>query len=164
MEMRRLGHRVVERACNVALTFLLIAAVVRSDAQEPDPRDPVYIGFGIDRADVIVLGVFRVTWFYPWLDGWHYSGVLQVDDVLYGDHTQKERIQFRWIERYGNSCLICERVSRLDAETGIWLLARTNGALQLRGTAATLCGGPLPLDTKRTVMEALIKRKPLLAR
>ncbi len=58
------------------------------EAPELDTRDPVFIASGVDRADVIVAEVFKVGSFYLWLDGWHYRGILHVNDVADGDHDK----------------------------------------------------------------------------
>ena len=148
-----------EQICHAVVLLVLSAAGLPGHAQDLNPRDPVYIDYAVDRADVILTGTFRVIWFYPWFDGWHYSGALQVDDVLFGDHRGHEPIPFYWLETYGSSCLICDRLSMFDNDSGIWLLTRRNGAFQLAGTEATWCGGPLPLDTREIVDRAIDRKK-----
>lgn len=137
---------------------VILVAVFGIQAQELDPRNPVYIDFGVDRADVIVTGEFSVTWFHPWFDGWHYSGALYIDEVLYGKPVQERAIPFSWLESYGGTCLICDRLSSLKGKSGIWLLIMKNGEWLITGTAATLCG-PLPLDTLNTVTAAIEQKK-----
>jgi hypothetical protein len=103
--------------------------------------------------------VFRVEWFYPWIDGWHYTGALHVDDTLYGERQGNQPIPFRWLQRYGNGCLVCDRVSAFNGKSGIWFLAVKNGVWRLSGTAATMCGGPLPLDTRNALVNAVERKK-----
>src|SRR5260370_26124308 len=100
-----------EQICHAVVLLVLSAAGLPCHAQDLNPRDPVYIDYAVDRADVILTGTFRVIWFYPWFDGWHYSGALQVDDVLFGDHRANEPIPFYWLGTYGTSCLILRRLS-----------------------------------------------------
>lgn len=139
--------------------FAFLVAVCVSHAQELDPKDPAHIGPGVERAAAIVTGTFRVAWFYPWSDGWHYRGAIQVDDVLDGDGLDKQPIPFHWLERYGNSRLICDRISRLHKTSGVWLLVKRNGAWSLVGTAATFCGDSLPLEARGTVVDAIRRKR-----
>jgi hypothetical protein len=144
------------RICPAVVLLCLTAAGLPVHAQELNARDLVDSDF--EQADVIVVGTFRVVSFYPWFDGWHYSGELQVDDVLLGDRRGKEPIPFHWLETYGTSCFICGRLSMFDGDSGIWLLTRKNGAFQFAGTAASWCGGPLPLDARKIVARAVNRR------
>ena len=139
--------------------FVFLVAVCVSQAQELDPKGPAYIDPGVERATDIVAGTFRVAWFYPWSDGWHYRGAIQVDDVLDGDCLDKQPIPFHWLEKYDNGCLICDRISRLNKKSGVWLLVKRNGAWSLVGTAATICGDPLPLETRGTVVDAIRRKR-----
>ena len=141
----------------VALALLLTLVSIRG--QEPDPMDPTYIRFGVDRADVIVIGAFKVARFYPWVDGWHYSGVLDTDEVLLGDGPGRRTLPFSWLETYENDCRICERMSQFDHKSGIWILTTTNGGFRLTGTAATLCGGPLPLEALDRIKDAIGRKR-----
>jgi hypothetical protein len=36
------------------------------------------------EAKVIVVGTMHPNWPFPWIDGWHMSGRIAVDEVLYG--------------------------------------------------------------------------------
>ena len=148
------------RCRTVVLLLCLIACSTVIHSQELDQRDPNYIAFEVDRADLIVTGTFHVVWFYPWFDGWHYSGALDIEDVLYGDHPLHDPILFHWLEKYGFSlCRICERVSLLNRKSGVWLLTRMNGALELLGTGAMFCDAPLPSDTRKTVIQAIQQKR-----
>lgn len=121
--------------------------------------DPALIGSGVDDAEVVLIGTFEVTRWFPWIDGWHYRGVLHADEVLFDGGSAKRQIPLEWVERYGNHCLICERISQFDGKSGIWLLARAKDGLRLSGTAATLCGGPLPVEASSLVREAVQRRR-----
>ena len=135
-------------------------AVTSSHAQEFDPRDPSIIAEELSRANLVVVGTFGVDWHYPWIDGWHYSGSLHVDEVLFGDRKPHDPIPFRWLEKYGISCLICDRISDFKGKSGVWFLSAKNGEWQFSGTMARVCGGPSPLDTRKTLIEAVQERKP----
>lgn len=149
------GGKLGTRSLAAALLFTLVGG----HAQELDPMDPALIGSGVDRAEVVLIGTFKVTWLFPWIDGWHYRGVLHADEVLLDGGSGKRQIPFEWLERYGNRCLICERISQFNGKSGIWLLTRAKDGLRLSGTAATLCGGPLPAGASKLVREAIQRRR-----
>jgi hypothetical protein len=136
-----------------------LLGLVEVRAQEPDPLAPEYIDAGVSRADAIVAGVFRVQSFYPWIDGWHYRGRPDVEEALYWNGQPSRQIPFRWLEKYGSSCLNCDRLSLFGRRQGIWLLATKHGILALSGTEATVCGGPLPREARTAVMNAIQRKK-----
>lgn len=141
-------------------TAVLVVAFILPTlpSQELNPLDPTDIRLGVEEADVIVTGEFKVNWFYPWLDGWHYSGALRVGEVLYGDGRVERQIPFRWLEGFGSSCLMCDRLSWFDRRSGIWLLTKKGGSFQFSGTVATLCGEALPMEARAIVVEAIRRR------
>jgi hypothetical protein len=131
--------------------------VLGSQAQELDPKDPALIADGLTRANVVVVGTFRVAWFYPWFDGWHYSGAIHAEEILYGDRSANRVVPLRWKQGYGSTCLISEKLSRFQGERGIWLVAQTDGEWQLLKTRIW-GGGPFQLDSRETVRQ-LLKQK-----
>ena len=143
----------------VRLSLVFIAALC-GYAQEFDPHDPAIIADGVNRASAVVVGRFRVDWCLPWLDGWHCSGAIHVTETLYGAGIQNNIVPFRWKERYGNICLVCEKVSRFHGNRGIWFLARKDGAWLLSGTTASWCAGPSPMDCREAVVQAIGRKKP----
>jgi len=48
------------------------------------------------EATLIVVGTMRPGFTFPWLDGWHVTGTIVVDEVLYG-HVSVREIPFRFI-------------------------------------------------------------------
>ncbi|MBM3787330.1 MAG: hypothetical protein FJW30_23470 [Acidobacteria bacterium] len=83
------------------LPAALVLAGIMSTAtfgQEIDPADPFFLAAGVNRANLIVGGTFRVGWFYPWFDGWHYSGAPHIERVLDGSRKADLPIEFRWKE------------------------------------------------------------------
>jgi hypothetical protein len=133
----------------------LFAVALCSYAQEFDPHDPAVLADGLNRANAVVVGNFGVDWCLPWFDGWHCSGAIHVQESLRGEWKPKDAVRLRWKERYGNTCLVCEKVSRLHGDSGIWFLAKKDGAWQLSGTKATFCDGPLPMDCRDAVLKAI---------
>jgi hypothetical protein len=49
------------------------------------PKDHALIADGLKRADVVVIGMFRLQRSFPWFDGWHRRGAIEVEAVLYGN-------------------------------------------------------------------------------
>lgn len=99
----------------MALAIFLIGTI-STHGQEIDPADPFFLADGVNRANLIVVGTFRVGRFYPWFDGWHYSGALEIEKVLHGSRKAEPPIPFRWKEGYGASCLICDRMSLIGGQ------------------------------------------------
>lgn len=53
------------------------------------------------QADLIVVATYSQKWVYPWFDGWHVSGSLDVHEILHGSTVPHQiRYQFRcgWAE------------------------------------------------------------------
>ena|SRR5215472_14041603 len=48
------------------------------------------------EAQAIVVGTLHPSPTFPWFDGWHVTGVIEVDEVLYGDHSI-HRMNFRLV-------------------------------------------------------------------
>jgi hypothetical protein len=101
---------------------LLAVGVLFGHAQEFDPHDPAIIAAGLKRADAIVVGKFGVDRCWPWFDGWHCSGAIRVEESLFGDRKPLDAVPFHWKERYGANCFVCDQVSRLHGDRGIWFL------------------------------------------
>lgn len=154
IQLRNVAGRVLH------LVFLssLIATGLVGDAQEYDPRDPASISDGLDRASVIVIGRFSVDWCLPWFDGWHCGGSVHVEEFLYGDQKPGEYVPFRWKEVYGQTCLICQKISLLKGIRGIWFLVRKPDGWHCSGTTAIWCGCPLPMDCRDAVVRVIRER------
>ena len=150
-------HDVANRCIRLLTVAFLVTAIcpLLSRGQEIDPSNPFFLKAGVDRANLIVVGTFRVDWFYPWFDGWHYSGALHINEVLDGGRTSGPPIEFRWKEIYGATCITCNRMSRINGERGIWLLTEKEGRWLFSGTAATLCGWSLPMHVRGVVEQAI---------
>jgi len=137
---------------------IIAVTALFGSAQELDPHGTAIIADGLSRAEGIVVGRFDRDWCLPWFDGWHCSGAIHVEETLRGEWKPTDALAFRWKERYGNSCLICEKVSRLHRRSGIWLLTKKGIVWEIGGTAATPCGDPLPMDSRDAVMLVLRQR------
>jgi hypothetical protein len=143
-----------------AVALLLVWLTIGSAfGQEIDPSGPFFLAAGVKRANLIVVGTFRVGWFYPSFDGWHYSGALHIEKVLDGSRKADPPIEFRWKEGYGATCLVCDRMSRISRQRGIWLLTQKDGQWRFSGTAATLCGWSLPMHVRGAVETAIRQKK-----
>ena len=127
-------------------------------AQNLDPHDPAVIADRLDRATAVVIGRFQVDWCLPWFDGWHCSGAIHVAESLRGSWKPSEAVQFRWKERYGDTCLVCEKVSQFHRHKGIWFLTKKNDAWQFTLTGAFWCGGPFPMDDRDAVIRLIRQR------
>ena len=109
---------------SVRAAIAVALVVLPGMAQEFDPKDPTIIADGLTKANVVVVGTFRVAWFYPWFGGWHYTGAIHTEEILYGDHSANRGVPLRWKEGYGSTCLISEKLSRFQGERGIWLVTQ----------------------------------------
>jgi len=130
----------------------LCVAVLPGFAQEISPKDPAVIAEGVNRSTKVVIGTFKTGFHFPWFDGWHYSGRIDIEEVLYGG-TLRTAITLQWKERY-SSCLVCEKKSAYDGKKGIWFVTKANGGWHHSETKLW-CGGPLPLDSRQDVVEAV---------
>jgi hypothetical protein len=148
------GGRVLKRKIVMALATVLMGTI-STPAQEINPADPFFSTAGVSRANLIVVGTFKVGWHYPWFDGWHYSGALYIEKVLDGSRMADPPIEFWWKEGYGSTCLVCDRMSQVSNQRGIWLLTQKNGQWRFSGTAATLCNWSLPMHVQGAVEKAI---------
>jgi hypothetical protein len=76
------------------------------------------------EAQAIVVGTFEPNPTFPWFDGWHVSGVITVDEVLYGNHLPREII-FRFVCRWN----LCQwwpppHYPEFALQKGLWFLRR----------------------------------------
>ncbi len=74
------------------------------------------------EAQVIIVGRFHEQWTYPWFDGWHVAGTLDVDKVLFGASVSK-RINYRLVCRWAR-CRTWPppRIAEWFGDYGIWFL------------------------------------------
>jgi hypothetical protein len=137
---------------------VLLLAAVPGFAQEFDPHDPAVIAERLDRASTVIVGTFKVDRCLPWFDGWHCSGEVHVAESIHGDWKPSQTVPFRWKERFGNICLVCEKVSQFDGQNGIWFLTKKNDVWAFTPTGAFWCGGPFPLDDRDAVIRLVRQR------
>jgi hypothetical protein len=146
----------------IGLIAAMLAALPNvTSAQEYDLRDPGVIEGGVKHATLIVVGTFRAPWCLPWFDGWHCSGGIDVDEVLFGNFASGRRIAFRWEESlFRGDSGVCYRFTDLRGKRGIWLLsrdARMQGGWRIEKTIAAFCAGPLPMNCRDLVEDAVSK-------
>jgi hypothetical protein len=58
----------------------------------------------VHEATLIVVGTLHSYPVFPWFDGWHLNGTIEVDEVVFGTKPP-EPIAYRWSERYPHSPL-----------------------------------------------------------
>jgi hypothetical protein len=139
-------------------TVLMVLLVVCfcGTAQELDPKNPEIIKEGLSRAQAVVVGTFRPILSFPWFDGWHRSAKIEVEEVLFGaSRLSSTAVPLTWVEPYlppSHSCLVRSWFVNTD---GIWFLAKQQGTWELSGTKAVWCGGPLPLNSRGAVLQAV---------
>lgn len=77
------------------------------------------------EAQAIVVGTFKPSPSSLWFDGWHLSGVITVDDVLYGGQLPR-RINFQFACRWRNHCQWWPppRYPAFTLQKGLWFLRR----------------------------------------
>lgn len=76
------------------------------------------------EAQAIVVGTLAPNPSYPWFDGWHLSGVITVDEVLYGTHIPR-RIELRFIFKW--RYLDLRQIPHFPeymTQKGLWFLRR----------------------------------------
>ena len=138
------------------VTSILLVAIVPTvtTAQQIEAANPFFLADAIHRAHLIAVGTFKVSWFYPWVDGWHYRGALKIEKVLKGSRKAEPPIEFYWKEAFGSNSLVCDRMSWIDNQRAIWLLTHKDGVWRLSGTAGTFCGWDLPMSLQGAVEKA----------
>jgi hypothetical protein len=141
-----------------AMGLMLLLGVPWSHAQEIDPADPAVIADALSRASTVAVGVLRVGWCLPWIDGWHCSGALHVQEFLYGSRNTNRVLPFRWREHYGSTCTISEKVSRFDRERGIWFAARKDNEWEFSKTMLW-GGGPFPVRCRESVIQMVERQR-----
>jgi hypothetical protein len=75
------------------------------------------------EAELVVVGTFRQGFTYPWIDGWHVAGTVEVDETLLGPPTG-HLIKYRYVCRWDVLCryLPPPRFRPFFTEKGIWFL------------------------------------------
>jgi hypothetical protein len=77
------------------------------------------------QASLIVVGTLHPYPIFPWLDGWHLNGTIEVDEVLFGTKPQGP-INYQWTCKYStcNDWRGWFTVSRetFYKEKGVWFL------------------------------------------
>lgn len=76
------------------------------------------------EAQVIVVGTFKPHLTYPWFDGWHLTGTIDVNEVLYGPQMPHQ-LRFRFIREWST----CQRwppprYPSIALVQGLWFLRR----------------------------------------
>jgi hypothetical protein len=74
------------------------------------------------EAQLVIIGTYHHRWAYPWFDGWHLSGRLDVDEVLFG--RVAHQIDYQLICRWNAACRRwpAPRMAEWFGDKGIWFL------------------------------------------
>jgi hypothetical protein len=87
---------------------------------------------GGSLADAVVIGTLQVPHSLPWLDGWHRSARIDIQEVLLARSGRSTRtIQLDWVEPYLPPSHDCLTRSYLANKNGIWFLAERGGQWKL---------------------------------
>jgi hypothetical protein len=73
------------------------------------------------QAELIVIGTFHRGILYPWYDGWHQTGTISVNEVLYG-HRTADRVNFHFVYTHRASWWPPPRFFDQYVEKGLWFL------------------------------------------
>lgn len=93
-ELRRLSWGLKQMPlCRRIAQTLAITVLVVSCAATPAEATERY--WQAREAQLIVVGCFSQDLTYPWFDGWHVSGTVTVDQLLFGSVAQRN-IQYRF--------------------------------------------------------------------
>lgn len=90
------------------------------------------------EAQLIVVGTYRPGLTFPWLDGWHLTGTIEIDDVLYGP-TSTGPLNYRFVSKWD-----CTKpywppphLDRIFTQKGIWFFRLDPGE---KWTVVNGCG------------------------
>jgi hypothetical protein len=75
------------------------------------------------EAQVIIVGTFTPNPTYPWLDGWHLTGTINVEEVLYGPQMPHQ-IGFRLVCEWDAPWWPPPRYPSAALVRGLWFLKR----------------------------------------
>ena len=79
------------------------------------------------EAELIVIGTLHPALTYPWFDGWHINGTVEVEQVMFGPHVPTQ-IAYHFI------CSCCRhwpppRLTRDLRAKGLWFLRPISGGV-----------------------------------
>jgi hypothetical protein len=138
--------------------FVLAAGLLQiSSAQETLQIFPDDVVRWVKEADSVVVGTFRAVWPVPWIDGWHYQSRIEVREQLFPLGAPKS-VSISWVRPFGLGCLICRDLRPFDNQSGIWLLRRRNGGLEIFG-GSKFCDASLNTSYIDAV-RAAVRTKP----
>lgn len=58
----------------------------------------------VAKAELIVIGAFHPNRAMPWFDGWHVSGAIEVNEVLWGPANAQTTIQMAYVDPWCQTC------------------------------------------------------------
>jgi hypothetical protein len=82
------------------------------------------------EAPLIVVGTLRIRLTYPWFDGWHITGTIAVEQVLYGPRTDPQ-IEYEYVCRWAvcNEYWRVPSLSSLTKAKELWFLRAAGGKI-----------------------------------
>jgi hypothetical protein len=107
-------NRLVPISVAVSLPLLSALAFGQEYKREWLPRD-------VRETDLIAVGTLSGVWTYPWLDGWHRRGTINVERVLFQSRPFGNTITLAWGRLYGRSFSHPDW-AKYDGQRGIWIL------------------------------------------
>jgi hypothetical protein len=87
--------------------------------------------WGAHEASLIVVGTLHPYPIFPWFDGWHATGTIEVEEVLFGNKPP-DHIPYRYIVNYSPHNDLRAIISGWPAsyrEKGLWFLKPLDGHL-----------------------------------
>lgn len=80
------------------------------------------------NAEAVVVGTLTTWPTFPWIDGWHIRGVIQVHETLYGSRLPSQ-VEYRFVCRWDSLCQRWPppRFPEWFHKKAVWFLRRHDG-------------------------------------
>jgi hypothetical protein len=75
----------------------------------------------IKNADLVAVGTLSGVWTYPWRDGFHRRGTLNVEKVLFQSHSFGTAVPLTWGRLYWHRFYYPD-LKKYERQKGIWIL------------------------------------------
>ena len=110
----------MSRPASVVCAWILSAIAVSSTTPQVGAEEKYWIA---READLVVIGTVHQGATFPWIDGWHVSGTVEIAETLYGPRVPRV-IEYRFLCRWNALCRSWPppRFARISPPRGIWFL------------------------------------------